>query len=230
MFGPGTIGSLTWLSRNEAALARDTRRPGARTAGRSRPADLQAQPPRRHDDRSDRASTCCRGSRSGADLCDFEPYGYDERQFCSPGFDLPVGRLTRSPNGDYPEYHTSADDLALISRMRLAESMRALAQPDRRVLDEQPALRESEPKGEPRLGKRGLYGSRGGGIAPGEFEHALLWVLSLSDGAHDLLAIAQRSGLRLRRAGSRARCGAARRAGCSSTIERTASPEAGDAS
>jgi len=89
-------------------------------------------------------------------VVDFEPYGYDERQFCSPGFELPVGRLTRSPNGQYPEYPS--------------------------------------PKGEPRLGKRGLYGSVGG-VPPGDFEQALLWVLSYCDGEHDLLSIAERSRL-----------------------------------
>jgi aminopeptidase-like protein len=128
-----------------------------------------------------------------ARLVDFEPYGYDERQFCAPGFDLPVGRLTRSPNGQYPEYHTSADNLDLLRPECLAESLRALAAMIA-VLDENRFLRNLSPKGEPRLGKRGLYGDLGGG-APGEFEHALLWVLSFSDGEHDLLAIAERSGL-----------------------------------
>ena len=130
---------------------------------------------------------------AAARLVDFEPYGYDERQFCSPGFDLPVGRLTRSPNGQYPEYHTSADNLDLLRPECLAESIRALAGMIA-VLDANRSLRNLSPKGEPRLGKRGLYGSVGG-TAPGEFEHALLWVLSYSDGEHDLLAIAERSGL-----------------------------------
>ena len=130
---------------------------------------------------------------SSARIVDFEPYGYDERQFCSPGFDLPVGRLTRSPNGQYPEYHTSADDLDFVQPGCLADSIRVLANMIA-VIDENRHLRNLSPKGEPRLGKRGLYGSVGG-TAPGAFEHALLWVLSLSDGKHDLLAIAERSGL-----------------------------------
>ncbi len=124
---------------------------------------------------------------------DFEPYGYDERQFCSPGFDLAVGRVTRSPNGQYPEYHTSADDLQFIRKDALAESIRAIASLIV-VMDENRFVENLFPKGEPRLGKRGLYGGTGG-IAPGQFEHAMLWVLSFSDRAHDLLDIARRSGL-----------------------------------
>ena len=126
-------------------------------------------------------------------MVDFEPYGYDERQFCSPGFDLPVGRLTRSPNGAYPEYHTSADNLDFIRPDCLAESIRVLANLIT-VLDGNRRMLNLSPKGEPRLGKRGLYGSVGG-TAPGDFEHALLWILSFSDGKHDLLAIAERSGI-----------------------------------
>ena len=126
-------------------------------------------------------------------LSDFEPYGYDERQFCSPGFDLPVGRITRSPNGTYPEYHTSADDLSLVRPEQLAESIRAVATTIS-LLDANRTPLNLSPKGEPRLGKRGLYGSVGG-AGPGEFEHALLWVLSLADGKHDLLAMAERSGM-----------------------------------
>jgi aminopeptidase-like protein len=123
---------------------------------------------------------------------DFEPYGYDERQFCSPGLDLPVGRLTRSPNGTYAEYHTSADDLSLLSTEHMAASLRVLARMARTV-DRNRTLVNLSPKGEPRLGKRGLYRSTGG-TALGDRESALLWTLSMSDGCHDLVAIANRSG------------------------------------
>jgi aminopeptidase-like protein len=129
VFGPGTIGSLAWLSRNEAAAAICA---GLVIGllGDGAPADLQAQPARRPRHRPRRPMRAA--SRvPAARIVDFEPYGYDERQFCSPGFDLPVGRLTRSPNGQYPEYHTSADDLGLIKPECLAESVRALGEHDR---------------------------------------------------------------------------------------------------
>src|SRR5512146_1879551 len=123
----------------------------------------------------------------------FSPYGYDERQFCSPGFDLPVGRLTRSPNDGYPQYHTSADDLSLVRGERLAESIQAAARIIA-ALDADTAFVNLSPKCEPRLGKRNLYRSVGG-AAPGEREHAMLWVLNQSNGSRSLLAIAERSGI-----------------------------------
>jgi aminopeptidase-like protein len=123
----------------------------------------------------------------------FDPYGYDERQFCSPGFDLPVGRLTRSPNGTYLEYHSSADNPDFVTVPALAQSLQALGEL-LDLLDANRTCLNLAPKGEPRLGKRGLYGSLGGG-APGEFENALLWVLNQSDGGRDLLSIAERSGV-----------------------------------
>jgi aminopeptidase-like protein len=193
VFGPGTIGSLTWLSRNESGLPRVrcglvigllADNEGPLTYKRTRLGGTV----------TDRAvEYVLRSQASSAKIVDFEPYGYDERQFCSPGFDLPVGRLTRSPNGQYSEYHTSADDLSLVRADKLAESIRVLAQAVS-VLDANRRPRNLNPKGEPKLGKRGLYGSLGG-TAPGAFEHALLWVLSLSDGGHDLVAIAERSGV-----------------------------------
>jgi aminopeptidase-like protein len=192
IFGPGTIGSLAWLSRNEARLGRVHAGLTIGLLGDGAP--LTYKRSRRGDRVTDRAAQfVLRRGFPQARLVDFEPYGYDERQFCSPGFDLPVGRLTRSPNGQYPEYHTSADDLGLIKPECLAESVRALASIIA-VLDANRTLVNLSPKGEPRLGKRGLYGGLGG-TAPGEFEHALLWVLSFSDGENDLLAIADRSGL-----------------------------------
>ena len=124
----------------------------------------------------------------------FSPYGYDERQLCSPGFNLPVGRLTRSVNGGYPQYHSSADDLTLIRPECLEQSLEA-CKLFVTVLEEDARYVNLSPKGEPRLGKRGLYGPVGG-TSPAEREHAMLWVLNQSDGSKSLLDIARRSGLR----------------------------------
>lgn len=192
IFGPGTIGSLAWLSRNEQRLGRV--RAGLTVGLLGDRGPLTYKRSRRGNCQTDRAAChVLPAVAASARIVDFEPYGYDERQFCSPGFDLPVGRLTRSPNGQYPEYHTSADDLELLRPECLAESIRALAGMIA-LLDENRRLRNLQPKGEPRLGKRGLYGSVGG-AAPAEREQALLWILSFSDGEHDLLHIAERSGL-----------------------------------
>jgi aminopeptidase-like protein len=192
VFGPGTIGSLAWLSRNEHRLPRV--RAGLTIGLLGGPGPLTYKRTRRGDTTTDQAALHVLQRLSAAHrVLDFEPYGYDERQFCSPGFDLPVGRFTRYANGEYPEYHTSADNLDLIDEGRLAESLNVLAHV-MSVLDANRTLENLSPKGEPRLGKRGLYGSTGG-AAPGQFEHALLWVLSYSDGRNDLLSISERSGL-----------------------------------
>ncbi|MEJ1964025.1 MAG: DUF4910 domain-containing protein [Gammaproteobacteria bacterium] len=111
----------------------------------------------------------------------------------SPGFNLPVGRLTRTPNGSYPEYHTSADNLDFVSAQALGESLRVCTE-ILSVVDQNGCYLNLSPKCEPRLGSRGLF-RHTGGRGPGEFEHALLWVLNQSDGEHDLLSIAQKSGL-----------------------------------
>jgi len=124
----------------------------------------------------------------------FTPYGYDERQYGSPGFDLSVGRLTRTPNGEYPEYHTSADDLTLIRPEALADSLDMLL----RILEVAEGDRvyvNTQPMGEPQLGRRGLYGALGGLPDPGARSLAMLWVLNQSDGRHSLLDIAARAEL-----------------------------------
>ena len=126
------------------------------------------------------------GSGSRIEIEDFVPFGYDERQYNSPGFALPVGSLTRTPWGRYPEYHTSADDLDFIRPEHLERSLAAYrAVVD--LLDGNAIYRNRSPKGEPMLGRRGLYRSIGGDDAGRERELALLWVLNLSDGVHDLL-------------------------------------------
>lgn len=192
VFGPGTIGSLTWLSRNEHLLQNVCAGFTIGLLGDS--GSLTYKRSRRGACITDRVAEYVLGRwPSPANIVDFEPYGYDERQFCSPGFDLPIGRLTRSSNGQYREYHTSADDLNFVQPVCLAESIRVFARMIE-ILDTNRCLLNLSPKGEPRLGRRGLYGNTGG-TAPSEIEHAMLWVLNQSDGKHDLLSIAERSGL-----------------------------------
>lgn len=125
---------------------------------------------------------------------DYSPMGSDERQYGSPGFNLPVGSLMRTPYGEYPEYHTSADDLSLLSAQALEESLRSYWEVCCRLETNQ-TLRNLSPYGEPQLGRRGLYDPVGGQTVQPEMRQALLWLLNLSDGNHDLLAIASRSNL-----------------------------------
>jgi aminopeptidase-like protein len=134
-------------------------------------------------------------SASGLDheLIDFFPYGYDERQYNSPGFRLPVGALMRGRHGQFAAYHTSADNLAFVSGARMAESLRVL-ETLVGLVDRNRMLHNLEPYGEPQLGRRGLYRALGGSDIP-DLQLAMLWVLNLSDGTHDLLAIAERAGV-----------------------------------
>jgi aminopeptidase-like protein len=125
---------------------------------------------------------------------DFTPYGYDERQYCSPGINLPVGCFMRTPNGCYPQYHTSADDLSLVTPSALGDSLIQLLRVIQ-VLEENRCYINLNPKCEPQLGRRGLYQQIGGIKDAASKEMAMLWTLSMSDGKHDLLDIALRAHL-----------------------------------
>jgi aminopeptidase-like protein len=190
---PGTIGSITWLARNETALQRikhglvlscvgDT---GSFTYKRSRRGNAEVDRAVEH---------VLRQSGHNFDLLDFTPYGYDERQYCSPGINLPVGCFMRTPNGRYPQYHSSADDLTFVTPAALGESLLQLLQVIR-VFEENGRFLNLNPKCEPQLGRRGLYRQMGGVKDAAAREMAVLWVLNLSDGQHDLLDIAVRSGM-----------------------------------
>ena len=189
VFAPGTIGSLAWLKRNETRLARV--RHGLVLALLGDPGSLTYKRSRREVTEIDAIVPYVLSGQGAA--IPFSPYGYDERQLCSPGFDLPVGRLTRSVNGGYAQYHTSADDLTLIRPDCLAQRL-VVCQHVVEVIEGNRRYLNLKPKGEPRLGARGLYGPLGG-QGPAEREQALLWILNQSDGAHSLLDIARKSGL-----------------------------------
>lgn len=189
VFAPTTIGAITWLARNEANVGRIKHGLVLASLGDRGPFVYKRS--RRGDAEVDRVVEYVVGSTGSVE--DFSPYGYDERQFCSPGFDLPVGRFTRTPNGRYPEYHSSADNLDFITAEALGASLETCERICS-VLEGNQRYRNLLPKCEPRLGPRGLY-RNATGRNPSEFEHALLWVLNQSDGTRDLLSIAQRSRL-----------------------------------
>jgi aminopeptidase-like protein len=193
LFIPGTIGSITWLARNRDAVGRI--RAGLVLTGLGDAGQPTYKRSRRGDAGVDRAAaTALAETGRSHRIVDFSPYGYDERQFCSPGFDLPVGRFGRSQHGEYPEYHTSADDVDFVTPEALADSYEIVL----RILDlceRDRTWRNTSPYGEPQLGRRGLYRSIGAAMNRQAVEMGLLWVLNLADGGHSLLDMAARSGL-----------------------------------
>jgi aminopeptidase-like protein len=190
---PGTIGSITWLATNESILTRIQH--GLVLSCVGDPGGFSYKRSRRGSAEIDRAvEHVLRNSAHKFEILDFTPYGYDERQYCSPGINLPVGCFMRTPNGRYPQYHTSADDLSLVTPSSLGESLLQLLRVIQ-VLEENGRYFNLSPKCEPQLGRRGLYRQMGGTKDAGTTEMAILWVLNLSDGQHDLLDIAVRSGI-----------------------------------
>jgi len=192
LFIPGTIGSIAWLALNEEKTGNIKHGFVVTCVGDRGPFTYKKS--RRGTAEIDRAVLhVLKHSREGFREVDFYPYGYDERQYCSPGFNLAVGSLSRSSHGQYPEYHTSADNLELVDAQYLRESFVTFRDVIE-LLENNRTYINLNPKCEPQLGKRGLYGGVGAPTTSKVKEMALLWVLNLSDGQHDLLGIAERSG------------------------------------
>ncbi|HEY3466164.1 MAG TPA: DUF4910 domain-containing protein [Amycolatopsis sp.] len=191
LFMPGTIGSITWLARNSDRIGKVKH--GLVLACAGDPGPLTYKKSRRGDAEIDRVVQHVLKTREHR-VVDFSPYGYDERQYCSPGFNLGVGSLTRTPYAGYPEYHTSADNPGFVSPQAMEDTLGALKDAFG-VLDRNRRYVNLSPYGEPQLGKRGLYDSLGGRSDAKQAQMAMLWVLNLSDGEHSLLDIAERAGL-----------------------------------
>jgi aminopeptidase-like protein len=193
LFAPGTIGPLAWLHQNRNGLDRVEH--GLTLSCIGDEGNLTYKRSRVGDAEVDRAmETVLRDSGAPHRLLPWEPWGGDERQFCSPGFDLPVGTLMRTPHGEFSGYHTSADGLERIRPEALGEAVDTclelvgVLESNRRPLN-------LSPFGEPQLGRRGLYRSAGGAVATPDDERALLWVLNQGDGHSTLLDVALSSGL-----------------------------------
>ncbi|WP_131745333.1 DUF4910 domain-containing protein [Frankia sp. Cppng1_Ct_nod] len=193
LFIPGTIGSITWLARHGDTVGRV--RHGLVLTGLGDRGQPTYKRSRRGDADIDRAAvTALIETGRPHHVVDFSPYGYDERQFCSPGYDLPVGRFGRSQHGEYPEYHTSADNLDFVTAGNLGDSFGILLRMIE-ICEQDRTWTNTSPFGEPQLGRRGLYRSIGATMDRRAVEMGLLWVLNLADGAHSLFDIAERADL-----------------------------------
>ena len=193
LFIPGTIGSITWLSRNKSIVSRIKH--GIVLACLGDSGGYTYKKSRRGNADIDRAfGHILEHSNSPHRVVDFSPYGYDERQYCSPGFDLPVGCFMRTPHGQFPEYHSSADDLNFVRPESLAGSFQ-ICLSVLHLLEHNLVYVNQNPECEPQLDKRGLYPSVGRYHDPGRLRLAMLWVLNLSDSNHTLIDIAERANM-----------------------------------
>ncbi len=193
LFLPATIGAITWLSRNQDKL--DRIKHGLVLCLLGDRSTFHYKKSRKGDAGIDRiVRRVLEKSGKPFETLEFYPYGYDERQFCSPAFDLPVGRLSRSVHGEFPEYHSSADNLEFVSEESLKESLAFLGQLVEQIEGEEVYI-NLKPECEPQLGRRGLFKAIGGQSDTKDFQMALLWILNLSDGSHSLDDIAERSEL-----------------------------------
>jgi aminopeptidase-like protein len=193
LFAPGTIGAIAWLARNEKKSNRIKHGLVVSMVGDGGGPTYKKS--RRGDSAIDRAvAHVLRHSGLTPTIEDFSPYGYDERQYCSPGFNLPVGLFQRSKHGTIPQYHTSADNLSFIKPEHLLESYSVIVRTID-IIENDAVYCNTLSKCEPQLGRRGLYGLIGGKKDIATENTAMLWVLNLSDGTHSLLDIAERSDL-----------------------------------
>lgn len=196
LFLPETIGAIAWLALHEADVSKI--RHGFVVTCVGDPGPFTYKRSRRGDAEVDRAATTVlRDSGTEHRVVDFFPSGSDERQYCSPGFDLPIGSLMRTPYREFPEYHTSLDDLSFVRPEHLGESLLTYLGIVY-VLESDRTYVNRSPKTEPQLGRRGLYRTIGGGTERDQTELAIRWLLNLSDGSRSLLDIAERSGMPFR--------------------------------
>lgn len=202
LYAPGTIGAITWLARNRDSADRIKHGLTLTCLGDGHPFTYKRTVFGDADIDRSMAHVLAHGGFDHQ-VIEFFPYGYDERQYNSPGFRLPVGSLMRGRHGQFPEYHTSADNLDFVSGDRMRESYDVLWDWVQ-LLEQNHTYKNLQPYGEPQLGSRGLYRAMGGSDIP-NLQLAMLWMLSLSDGGHSLLDIAERSGISFRVLGAAAK-------------------------
>jgi aminopeptidase-like protein len=193
LFIPAMIGAITWLARNESQLGRIRHGLVLTCIGDTGPFHFKQSRSGAPIDHA--VAHILRHSGHPYEIVPFNPYGYDERQFCSPAFDLPMGCLMRSVHGTFPQYHTSADNPGFVKFQALNQSYEVVATL-LDLLDANRTYARTDGRGEPQLGRRGLYRAIAGQKeAGGASQMDLLWLLNLADGKHSLLEMAERAGI-----------------------------------
>ena len=193
LFIPETIGAITWLSRNDVSNIKQ----GLVCTCVGDPGGLTYKKSRSDSEINKIVEKVLIDSGAEFKIVDFFPMGSDERQFCSPGFNLPIGSLMRSVYNEFAEYHTSGDNLDFVQPSSLEDSFYKYLEVVY-ILENNKRYVNLNPNCEPNLGSRGLYNLVGGAKGGNNFAVRLLWVLNLSDGENDLLEIAIRSGIKFR--------------------------------
>jgi aminopeptidase-like protein len=193
LFIPAMIGAITWLARNESQLGRIRHGLVLTCIGDTGPFHFKQSRSGAPIDHA--VAHILRHSGHPYEIVPFNPYGYDERQFCSPAFDLPMGCLMRSVHGTFPQYHTSADNPGFVKFQALNQSYEVVATL-LDLLDANRTYARTDGRGEPQLGRRGLYRAIAGQKeAGGASQMDLLWLLNLADGKNSLLEMAERAGI-----------------------------------
>jgi aminopeptidase-like protein len=195
VFAPGTIGALTWLERNRERTARIAGGMTLTCLGNDGPLTYKRSYDGHHQIDHVASHVLTARTQTHAEI-DFHPFGYDERQYNSPAFRMPIGSLMRGRHGQFAEYHTSADDPSFVAGERLEESAEIVCE-ILTTMDRARLFRSLQPEGEPQLGRRGLYRAIGGDGDPESRQIAMLWLLQMGDGTRSLLEVAQRSELDL---------------------------------
>ncbi len=191
VFVPETIGSITYLKKHLTHL-KERVFAGYNITCVGDERAYSFLPSRRGDTVSDRVALRVLGEISpGFSRYRFLDRGSDERQYCSPGADLPIASVMRTKYGEYPEYHTSKDDLDLVTPAGLRGGFEAL----RRCLAaiEEDVRYQAVMPCEPQLGRRGLYPTLGAAGAPAS-ARAILDLLAYADGTRDLDELAAITG------------------------------------
>ena len=191
LFIPETIGAITWLSINEKIVQKI--KSGLVVTCVGDPGDSTYKKSIHDNAEIDRiVINVLKNSGQNYKIIDFFPPGSDERQFSSPAFNIPVGLLMRTPFPNFPQYHTSEDNMEFVQNQYLADTFSKYIRIIY-ILENNRTYLNLNPKCEPQLGKRGLYtqiGSQKDGYVD---EFSILAVLNLSDGRHSLLDISERT-------------------------------------
>lgn len=194
IFIPETIGAINWLSKNKNQVSSIEAGFILTCVGDQN--NINVKSPRNKNCLTNKVINFLARSRSDINLLDYFPMGSDERQYCSPGFNLPISTIMRSLPGTFKEYHTSLDNLNFISEENLQGTLQ-FCKDIINTIELNFIFKNKIMFCEPQLGKRGLYRSFGGQKFNSKEHEAIKWLLNLSDGKNDLIDISLKSKIKI---------------------------------